>query len=62
MQVQYNTVQESERTTNPEEDTMKQELFIREMEIKRKYNKDRWDKTKNTYKTSLDNPVLRNLS
>jgi hypothetical protein len=40
MQVQYNTVQESERTTNPEEDTMKKELFIREMEIKRKYKID----------------------
>jgi hypothetical protein len=45
MQVQYSTVQESERTTNTKGDTMRQE----EMEIKRKYNKERWDKTKNTY-------------
>jgi hypothetical protein len=37
------------------------ELFIREMEIKRKY-KERWDKTKNMYRISLKNPVVRNLS
>jgi hypothetical protein len=38
------------------------ELFIREMEIKRKYNKERWDKSENIYKISPNNPVLRNFS